>query len=94
MPSPVLPAEIQSTQVIVRFCLRIIVLGVFASFGAAGFGASLAVLLWMTAILSTIAASLRRERFLSPALTHWDEAAAYSALYCLVRLAGSASPPT
>jgi hypothetical protein len=94
MPSHVLPAEAQSTQVIVRFCLRMIVLGVFASFGTPGFGASLAVLLAMTAILATIVASVRRERVLSPALTHWDEAAAYSALYCLVRLAGTAAPPT
>ena len=83
---PVLPEDVRSRQVIVRFCLRIIALGAFASFGMNGLGASLAVLLWMTAVLATIAAVLKRERVLSSALTHWDEAAAYSALYCLVRI--------
>ncbi|RTL49517.1 MAG: hypothetical protein EKK40_14255 [Bradyrhizobiaceae bacterium] len=87
MPSSGLPSETRSAQVIVRFTLRIVLLGVFASFGNAGFSASLAVLLGMTVMIATLAAAIRREEIFSPVLTHWDEAAAYSALYCLTRLA-------
>lgn len=85
MPASDLSAEAKSMQVVVRFFLRLIALGMFAGFGTQNFGTSLAVLLAMTAVLATIAATLKRERFLDTALTHWDEAAAYSALYCLVR---------
>ncbi len=85
MTPPALSTEAKSMQVMVRFCLRLIVLGMFAGFGTQNFGTSLTVLLGMTAVLATIAAALKRERFLDAALTHWDEAAAYSALYCLVR---------
>jgi hypothetical protein len=84
MPPPALSAEARSTQVIVRFCLRIIVLTVFASLSGAGFGTSLIVLLWMSTILATVAGALRREFVFDQCLTHWDEAAIYAALYCLV----------
>ena len=84
MPSPVFPAEAKSMQVMVRFCLRLLALGMFAGFGTQSFAASLGIPLGMTAVLATIAATLKRERFLDASLTHWDEAAAYSALYCLV----------
>ena len=62
----------RSTQVMVRFGLRMIILVLFASFGGIGFGRSLAALLWMSTVLSV-------------ALNHWDETVAYAALFALVR---------
>lgn len=75
-----------NSQVIVRFTLRIIVLGVFATFGTIGFSRSLAALLWMSIIISVVAGTLRRETVLAPNLNYWDEAVAYGALYCLTLL--------
>lgn len=76
--------ELRSTQVIVRFCLRMIILIVFAAFGGIGFGRSLAALLWMSAVLSAVMATLEREAPFGAVLNHWDETLAYAALYCLV----------
>ena len=76
--------ELRSTQVIVRFCVRIIVLVVFAAFGGIGFDRSLTALLWMSAMLSAVLATLEREAPLGAVLNHWDETLAYAALCCLV----------
>src|SRR6201998_1640227 len=76
--------ELKSTQVIVRFCLRMIVLVIFAAFGGIGFDRSLTALLWMSAILSAVLATLEREPPFDAVLTPWDETMAYAALCCLV----------
>jgi hypothetical protein len=76
--------ELRSTQVIVRFCLRMIVLVIFAAFGGIGFDRSLTALLWMSAILSAVLATLEREPPFDAVLNHWDETMAYAALCCLV----------
>jgi hypothetical protein len=81
---PNLPQELRSTQVIVRFFVRMIVLVVFADFGSIGFGRSLAALLWMSTILSAVIGAMRREPLLDAVLNHWDETVAYAALCCLV----------
>jgi hypothetical protein len=73
-----------STQVIVRFFLRMIVLMIFAAFGSIGFDRSLTALLWMSTILSAVLATLKREEPLDAVLNHWDETMAYAALCCLV----------
>lgn len=78
-----LTRELRSTQVIVRFCLRMLILVVFAAFGGIGFDRSLTALLWMSAILSSVLASLEHETPLDTVLNHWDEALAYAALCCL-----------
>ena len=69
---------------IVRFGLRMIVLVIFAAFGGIGFDRSLTALLWMSAILSAVLATLERESPLDVVLNHWDETMAYAALCCLV----------
>jgi hypothetical protein len=61
-----------------------IILAVFASFGSIGFARSLAALLLMSTILSAIVATMRQALPLDPVLTHWDEAASYGALWCLI----------
>jgi hypothetical protein len=84
------PKELRSLQVLIRFCLRMIILAVFASFGSIGFARSFAALLGMSTILSVIIATMKQELPLDPALTHWDEAAAYGSLWCLICISNQA----
>lgn len=79
-PSP----AFRSGGVIVRFFVRMIVLLAFAAVAGIGFAAGLAMLLWMSTILSAGIAAFKRELPLGEVLNHWDEAATYIALYCLV----------
>jgi hypothetical protein len=74
----------RSGEVIVRFVARMIVLVGFAAVAGIGFAPGLAVLLWMSTILSAGIAAFKRELPLGETLNHWDEAAAYIALCCLV----------
>lgn len=73
----------KSTQVIVRFGLRMAAITAFALLGGIGFRRGLTVMLWMSAILGAVIAMFDREEPLSFALNHWDEAMAYAALCCL-----------
>ena len=82
--SPNLLQELRSTQVLVRFCLRMVILAIFAAFGSIGFGRSLAALLWMSIILSAVIGTMRREPLFDIVLNHWDETVAYAALFALV----------
>jgi hypothetical protein len=84
MTQQVKSTQLKSTEVIVRFCLRMIVLVIFAAFGSVGFDRSLTALLWMSTILSAVLATLEREQPLDTVLNHWDETMAYAALCCLV----------
>ena len=81
---PNVTRQVKSTEVIVRFCLRMVVLVIFAAFGSIGFDRSLTALLWMSTILSAVLATLEREQPLAAVLNHWDETMAYAALCCLV----------
>ncbi len=75
---------LRSGEVIVRFVVRMIVLVAFAAVAGIGFAPGLAMLLWMSTILSAGLAAFKRELPLADALNHWDEAAAYIALCCLI----------
>jgi hypothetical protein len=77
---------------IVRFCLRMIILVVFATLGSIGFARSLAALLWMSAILAAVMGAVRREPMMDTVLNHWDEMVAYVALCCLVSGFNQAAP--
>ena len=81
---PNLTRVAKSTEVIARFCLRMVILMIFAAFGGIGFDRSLAALLWMSTILSAVLATFGREQPLDTVLNHWDETMAYAALCCLV----------
>ena len=74
----------RSGEVILRFSLRMIVLLAFASVAGIGFRQGLAMLLWMSTILSVVLATIRREVPLADVLNHWDEAAVYIILCCLI----------
>jgi hypothetical protein len=81
---PNVTRRVKSTEVIVRFCLRMVILVAFAAFGSVGFDRSLTALLWMSTILSAVLATLEHEQPLAAVLNHWDETMAYAALCCLV----------
>ncbi|MCK1515655.1 hypothetical protein IVB22_24500 [Bradyrhizobium sp. 190] len=85
---PNLPQRLRSTQVLVRFGLRLLVLVAFAGFGSIGLKQSLMALFWMATVLCAAIAGIRQERFLDRDLNHWDEMAAYGALCALTRALG------
>jgi hypothetical protein len=70
----------KTIRVLIRLGLRMAILIAFAAFGSIGFGQSLIVLLWMSAILSAVLATIKREVPLDAALNHWDEMTVYAAL--------------
>jgi hypothetical protein len=78
--------------VLIRFGLRIIILLAFAAFGSMGFGRSLTALLSMSIILCTVVGTIRREAPFGVSLNHWDEVAAYTALFCLVNGLSPSTP--
>ena len=86
-PSRKTRRKLGSAHVIVRFCLRLLVLTAFAAFGSIGFARSLIVLLWMSTMLCALIGSMRRDPFMAPDLNHWDEMAAYGALCALAQAA-------
>jgi hypothetical protein len=73
----------KSTQVMLRFGLRMTAVLAFAALGGIGFERGLTVMLWMSTILSGVIAAFDREEPLDAALNHWDEAMAFAALCCL-----------
>jgi hypothetical protein len=73
----------KSTQVIVRFGLRMVAIAAFAALGGIGFERGFTVLLWMCTILSAVIAMFDHEAPLDTALNHWDETMAYAALCSL-----------
>jgi hypothetical protein len=81
---PNLPRQLNSSHVLVRFGVRVIILASFAAFSSTGFGRSLAALLWMAIIFCTVMGAIRREPVFQGDLNHWDEAAAYGALFALI----------
>jgi hypothetical protein len=89
---PNLPRELKSTQVLLRFCLRMSILVIFAAFGSIGFGRSLAALLSMSVILSAVIGAMKREPPFDTVLNHWDEAVAYAALFSLISSFNHSAP--
>ena len=87
-----LSQQLRSTPVIVRFCLRLIILVVFAAFAGIGFGKSFAALLWMSVILSAVVGAIKREPPFGSDLNYWDETIAYAALFALVSNVNHAVP--
>ena len=81
---PNLSRELKSTQVLVRFFLRMGILVIFAAFANIGFGRGLAALLWMSIILCAVIGTMKREQPFGAALNHWDETVAYAALFAVV----------
>lgn len=78
-------------QVFVRFGARVALLGCFATFSDVGFVRSLAALLWMAIILCALVGLIKREPLFPARLNHWDEGAAFGALFALVHVVNQLS---
>jgi hypothetical protein len=89
---PNLPQELPSTRVLVRFALRVMILVIFAASARIEFGKALAALLWMSIILCAVVGAMRREPPFGPVLNHWDEMAAYAAIFALISIVDQATP--
>ena len=89
MPGPTAPSErLASLYVVLRFSMRMLILALFASVSKQGFANALAGMLGLATFYCLFAATFRREPFLSPVLTHFDEAAGYALIASLaVRIA-------
>jgi hypothetical protein len=87
-----LTREEKTIRVVVRLGLRMAILVAFAAFSSIGFGRSLIVLLWMSAILSAALAAIKREVPLDTALNHWDEMTIYAALCFLTARLDHSAP--
>ena len=83
-PNGNLTREAQTIRVIARFCLRMVILLIFAAFSSIRFNQILTLLLLMSTILSAVLATLKREEPLAPVVNSWDEAITYAALCCLI----------
>jgi len=66
-----------SAYALTRFFVRLLIFSIFAALGSQGFGKTLANLLVLAVFYCVLAAAIRRETPFGPALTHFDEAAAY-----------------
>jgi hypothetical protein len=73
--------ELSSSQVVVRFALRLALLSTFAV-GHAGYAGTLAGFLLLSAVCCAAVGAARREAVFGPVLTHWDEAAVYGLVGC------------
>ena len=78
------PHQFSSIQVLARFGLRLLVFCIFAAFGATGFRIMFPTFMILSAIYCTMAATFRGEAMFGRVLTHWDEAAGYGVLACLI----------
>jgi hypothetical protein len=69
-----------SAQALTRFFLLLLILSIFAALGSQGFGKTLEGLLVLAVFYCIFVAAIRREEPFAPALTHFDEAAAYAVI--------------
>jgi hypothetical protein len=75
-----IPRDFGSVQALTRFFMRLVILSIFAALGSQGFGKTLEGLLAFAVFYCIFAAAVRREQPFGPALTHFDEAAAYAVI--------------
>jgi hypothetical protein len=75
--------RLNSARVLFRFGLRPIVLLDFAMLGPHGYANALFALFIMCVVMCAAWAAIRREPLFGPALSNWDEAAAYGCLAAL-----------
>jgi hypothetical protein len=73
--------QLGSSQVVVRFALRLALLSTFAV-DHEGYARTLAGFLLLSAVCCAAVGAARREAVFGPVLTHWDEAAVYGLVGC------------
>jgi hypothetical protein len=80
-PKPANPRQLGSSQVVMRFALRLALMSTFAV-GHHGYAGTLAGFLLLSAACCAAVGAARREAVFGPVLTHWDEAAVYALIGC------------
>jgi hypothetical protein len=78
--TPTIPPQLNSSQALFRFVVRLLLLSTFAIFSSQGSQTAFAILLGMSAIYCAMVGAMRREAVFGSTLTHWDEAAAYAVM--------------
>jgi hypothetical protein len=78
---PVNRRQLGSSQVVVRFALRLALMGTVAV-GHGGYAGTLAGFLLVSGVCCAAVGAARREAVFGPVLTHWDEAAVYGLIGC------------
>jgi hypothetical protein len=81
--TPDISRNFGSAQSLTRFFVRLVIFSIFAAFGSQAFGKTLEGLLVWAVFYCIFTAAVRREEPFGPALTHFDEAAAYAVIACL-----------
>lgn len=84
MPNTPDISAFESARVLTRFFLRLIILSVFAGLSYQGFGKTLVSLLLFAVLFCIVAGTVLREHPFGLLLSHFDEAAAYGVVACLV----------
>lgn len=84
--SNVLPPDLETARTLVRFGIRVMILTGFSMIGNHGFIGTLASFLVLAVLFCAGVAAIKRESPLGPALTHWDEAAAYGLIMSAVHM--------
>jgi len=87
-----LPRGLESSRVLLRFCVRMVILASFAAFSSIGFNKSLSVLLWMAMVFTAAGAFIRREPPFPAVLNHWDEMMGYAAILAFLGVLDSSLP--
>jgi hypothetical protein len=78
------PEQIDTARVLARFGFRLAIVVFCAAFAQTSFAYAMVVLLLLSITFCFVWGAIRREPMFGPALTNWDEAAAYA---CLATLA-------
>lgn len=72
------------TKVGARFAMRFAIFFGFASLSGTDFTENFVSLLWMATVFCAAIAALKRGSFADRSLNHWDEAAMFGALFCIL----------
>lgn len=86
------PHQLGSSQALVRFAVTMVILAGVAAFSSVGFAKSLAAMTWMATIVTSLVASIKRERPLDSTLNRWDEMLGYAAAFAFINIFTHATP--
>jgi hypothetical protein len=81
-----LPPELETARVLVRFAIRMVILTGFSFLGNQGFASTFASFLAIGVLFCACMAAIRWDLPGGPALAYWDEAAAYGLVKCAVHM--------
>jgi hypothetical protein len=81
-----LPPGLETARVLIRFGMRMVILTGYSFLGNQGFAATFGGFLVLAVLYCACAGAISRDEPFGPALTHWDEAAAYGFIKSVVHM--------